>query len=176
MKGLREFQIDIFSLNHKQHEFEFEIGDRLFSQFEYSIIEHGQGKCHLILEKSETMMTLNFQIDASVELICDRSLDNFDYPVKVDEKVIIKFGEDNYALSEDVIVIKQDTSSINVAEFVYEFITLAVPLKKLHPRYEDEFEEDDEPEMIYTSQEDEEEDNSQEPDPRWEALKKLKGK
>ena len=121
-------------------------------------------------------MTLNFQIDASVELICDRSLDNFDYPVKVDEKVIIKFGEDNYALSEDVIVIKQDTSSINVAEFVYEFITLAVPLKKLHPRYEDEFEEDDEPEMIYTSQEDEEEDNSQEPDPRWEALKKLKGK
>ncbi len=121
-------------------------------------------------------MTLNFRIDAFVELICDRSLDSFDYPIKIDEKVIIKFGEDNYSLSEDVIVIKQDTASINIGEFIYEFITLAVPLKKLHPRFEDELEEDDEPEMIYTSQDEEETDDSQETDPRWEALKKLKGK
>ena len=176
MKGLRDFQIDIFSLSHKLHEFEFNIDDRLFSQFEHSIVEHGKGKCYLELTKSETMMTLNFQIDASVELICDRSLDSFDYPIKIDEKVIIKFGEDNYSLSEDVIVIKQDTASINIGEFIYEFITLAVPLKKLHPRFEDELEEDDEPEMIYTSQDEEETDDSQETDPRWEALKKLKGK
>ncbi|MBR08489.1 MAG: hypothetical protein CMP48_12535 [Rickettsiales bacterium] len=176
MKGLRDFQIDIFSLSHKLHEFEFNIDDRLFSQFEHSIVDHGKGKCYLELTKSETMMTLNFQIDASVELICDRSLDSFDYPIKIDEKVIIKFGEDNYSLSEDVIVIKQDTASINIGEFIYEFITLAVPLKKLHPRFEDELEEDDEPEMIYTSQDEEETDDSQETDPRWEALKKLKGK
>ena len=176
MKGLRDFQIDIFRLSHKLHEFEFNIDDRLFSQFEHSIVEHGKGKCYLELTKSETMMTLNFQIDASVELICDRSLDSFDYPIKIDEKVIIKFGEDNYSLSEDVIVIKQDTASINIGEFIYEFITLAVPLKKLHPRFEDELEEDDEPEMIYTSQDEEETDDSQETDPRWEALKKLKGK
>ena len=65
---------------------------------------------------------------------------------------------------------------INIGEFIYEFITLAVPLKKLHPRFEDELEEDDEPEMIYTSQDEEETDDSQETDPRWEALKKLKGK
>ena len=176
MKGLRDFQIDIFRLSHKLHEFEFNIDDRLFSQFEHSIVDHGKGKCYLELTKSETMMTLNFQIDASVELICDRSLDSFDYPIKIDEKVIIKFGEDNYSLSEDVIVIKQDTASINIGEFIYEFITLAVPLKKLHPRFEDELEEDDEPEMIYTSQDEEETDDSQETDPRWEALKKLKGK
>ena len=176
MKGLRDFQIDIFRLSHKLHEFEFNIDDRLFSQFEHSIVEHGKGKCYLELTKSETMMTLNFRIDAFVELICDRSLDSFDYPIKIDEKVIIKFGEDNYSLSEDVLVIKQDTASINIGEFIYEFITLAVPLKKLHPRFEDELEEDDEPEMIYTSQDEEETDDSQETDPRWEALKKLKGK
>jgi len=68
-----------------------------------------------------------------------------------------------------------DTPSINIGDFIYEFITLAVPLKKLHPRYEEAFDEDDEPEMIYTSQEESDEEESQESDPRWEALKKLKG-
>lgn len=175
MKGLREFQIDIFRLSHKQHEFEFDIGDELFSQFEHSIVEHGKGKCHLLLEKTETMMTLHFRIDAEIELICDRSLDVFNYPLKLDEQVIIKFGEDNYTLSEEVMVIRMDTPSINIGDFIYEFITLAVPLKKLHPRYEEAFDEDDEPEMIYTSQEESDEEESQESDPRWEALKKLKG-
>lgn len=176
MKGLRGFQIDIFSLSHKQHEFEFTIDDSLFSHYEHSIVEHGKGKCQLLLDKTETMMTLNMHIIGSVELICDRSLESFDYPIDLDEKVIIKFGEDNYSLSEDVMVIKLDTPSINVGEFIYEFITLAVPLKKLHPRFEDDLDEDDQPAMIYTSQDDEDEDESQESDPRWEALKKLKGK
>ncbi|WP_421872028.1 YceD family protein [Marinoscillum sp.] len=175
MKGLREYQIDIFSLSHKQHEFEFKIDDQLFSQFEERIVDHGSGVCHLQLDKSETMMTLHFHIDAQVELICDRSLDAFDYPMEIDEQVIIKFGEDNYTLSEEVMVIRQDTPSINIGDFIYEFITLAVPLKKLHPRYGDELDEDDEPEMIYTSHDEPDEDQSQETDPRWEALKKLKG-
>ncbi len=176
MKGLMDFQIDIFSLSYKQHEFELEIHDELFSQFEHSIVEKGDGQCHLTLDKTETMMTLSFQLRASVELICDRSLDRFDYPIEIDEKVIIKFGEENYSLSEEVLVIRQDTPSINVGELIYEFISLAVPLKKLHPRFADDPEEDDQPEMIYTSHSEEEEDEKQETDPRWEALKKLKGK
>lgn len=173
MKGLREFQIDIFSLSNKLHEFEFEITGKLFSLYENSLIEKGEGICKLSLLKSETMMTLHFAIDAKVELICDRSLDTFWYPVRLEEEVIIKFGDGDYALSDDVLVIKSDTSSINVGDYIYEFISLAVPMKKLHPRYGDE---EDQPEIIYSSNDDEGEEGSKEnTDPRWEALKKLKG-
>ncbi|MEQ8471635.1 MAG: DUF177 domain-containing protein [Marinoscillum sp.] len=173
MKALREFQIDIFSLSHKLHEFEFEIDDRLFSLYEHSLVDKGKGHCKLQIDRSETMMSLHFDIDVKIELTCDRSLDQFDYPVKIDENLIIKFGEENYTLSEEVIVIKQDTASINVAEFIYEFIMLAVPMKKLHPRYEAT--EEEEPDLIYTSQQDDTKEQSDEVDPRWEALKKLKG-
>ncbi len=75
-------------------------------------------------------MNLHFHIDVKVELICDRNLDSFDYPIKLEESLIIKFGEDNYSLSDDVIVIKDDTATIDVSEFIYEFITLAVPLEE----------------------------------------------
>jgi uncharacterized protein len=174
MKGLREFQIDIFNLGYKLHEFEFQIDNRLLRMYEHSLVEKGGGICKLSLEKSETMMNLHFHIDVKVELICDRSLDSFDYPIKLEESLIIKFGEDNYSLSDDVIVIKDDTATIDVSEFIYEFITLAVPLKKLHPRYEET--EDDEPDLIYTSEDEDTDRENGEVDPRWEALKKLKGK
>ncbi len=172
MGGLKGFKIDIISLANKQHEFDFAIDNRLLSMYEHSLVEKGEGECHLTMDKSETMLTLKFQIEAQVELICDRSLDKFDYPVSLEETLIMKFGEDNYSLSEDVIVIKDDTDSINVSEYIYEFISLAVPLKKLHPRYEAI--EDELPEIVYTTTEgsDSKTDNT---DPRWEALKKLKG-
>lgn len=173
MKGLRDFQIDIFNLSLKLHEFEFSIDDRLFSIHEQDLVKKGSGTCKLELEKSATMMTLRFHIEVDVELTCDRSLDPFDYPIKADEQVIIKFGEDNYALSEDVLVIRNDTPSINVSELIYEFIMLAIPMKKLHPRYEADEEED--PDLIYTSSAEEDTSESdEEVDPRWEALKKLK--
>ncbi len=174
MKELREFQINIFNLTNRLHEFEFEISNKLFEGKEYSLIEKGQGFCKVKLIKSETMLNLHFSIDAKVELTCDRSLDQFWYPILLEDDIIIKFGEDNYSLSEDVFVVKQDTASINVGDFIYEFLNLAVPMKRLHPRFEDE-DEEDLSELVYTSQDETEADEqSDEVDPRWEALKKLK--
>ena len=172
MNELREFQIDIFGLSHGQHEFRYEIRDNLFKIHKQGILEKGKGQCLLDLQKSETMMTLQFNIDVEVELVCDRSLDPFIHPIKLKETIIIKFGDDNYSLSEDVLVIKSDTPSLNVSEFIYEFIMLAVPMKKLHPRYGAQ---DEQPDLIYSSRE-ETTDEEKATDPRWEALKKLKKK
>ena len=170
-KELREFQINIYSLTNKLHDFEFEITNKLFDTKEFSLISKGNGVCKLRLEKSETLMNLHFDIEAEVELTCDRSLETFLYPVKVEEDIIIKFGEDDITLSDDVIVIRKDASSINVGDYIYEFVSLAVPMRKIHPRFEGE----EQPDLIYTSQSEEaEEEDSESIDPRWEALKKLK--
>ena len=173
-RELKEFQINIFSLANKSHEFEFEITNKLFETNEYSLVKKGSGTCKLTLQKFETMMNLHFVIHAEVELTCDRSLDTFIYPMLLEEDIIIKFGEENDSLSEDVFVVRQDTPTINVGDFIYEFVNVAVPMKKLHPRYGDE-ENEEGSEIIYTSGDDHSEDeSSSELDPRWEALKKLK--
>jgi len=60
---------------------------------------------------------------------------------------------------------------------MYEFIGVEIPIKKLHPRFQEEENEDDETngKLIYTSSTDTTsgEDDDQ-IDPRWEQLKKLK--
>ncbi|MCP4460328.1 MAG: DUF177 domain-containing protein [Cytophagales bacterium] len=165
----RVFQVNIPSLKLGHHQFQYEINDEFFGQFENSLVDKGNGKVELNLKLSETMMVLDFNLDLKVELVCDRSLDTFSYPIKTQEELIVKFGEENEELSEELIVISEDTQLLDVAPYIQEYIGLSIPMKKLHPRYDGK----ETPPLIYQTEVNEEE-SKDEIDPRWEALKKLK--
>lgn len=170
MKELKAYKIEIFGLSNNTHDFNFTFEDDFFSHFENSLISKGKGTCDVVLTKTDAMITLNLKIEGSIELECDRSLELFDFPITIDKEVIYKYGDEEKELSEDVFVILKGEQEINISAFLYESISLEVPMKKLHPKFQGESEGD---EMIYVAETDE---KSQEEkvDPRWEALKKLK--
>lgn len=169
MKGLKSYKIDIFGLKNGTHEFDFTFDDSFFGEFEDSLVRKGKGTCKILMIKTDSMITLEFNILGTIELECDRSLELFDHPIDVTKSIVYKYGDEEKELSEDVFVILKTTQEIKVDLFLYETINLEVPMKKLHPRFQDE-ENDDE--MFFTSGSDENKDESV--DPRWEALKKLK--
>ena len=173
---LDKFNVDIYKLSNSTHNYQFEIGNSFFEAFENSIVDKGTGLVNVDLEKTDTFIRLHFYIDAIVELECDRSLDTFEYPIDTDNTLLLKFGDSEEELDDEVMVIPRDKQRINLAQFIYEFIGVAIPMKKLHPRYADESEAD---ELIYTSDDsqpsNEQRDNDDDDiDPRWEQLKNLK--
>jgi uncharacterized metal-binding protein YceD (DUF177 family) len=123
------------------------------------------------LQRTESMLDLHFHIVGTIELVCDRSLERFDYPLDIREELILKFGDRTEELDDNMSMIPWDLPVLNVAGYVYELITVAVPLKKLHPRFKD-IEEDTSDELVYSSKKKDEEFG----DPRWEILKKLRSK
>ena len=171
--GQRLYNIDIFNLSNQPHEFDFEFDDKFFEEFEDSLVEKGSGKVHVVLNKSETMINLVVNITGKIELVCDRSLELFDYPIKSKNELILKFGDEWEEISEQITIIPRDSERINVAQFIYEFIGLSIPMKRLHPKFTDE-EPSDEPEMVYSSGEEDTENNNGSVDPRWNKLKNLK--
>jgi uncharacterized protein len=176
-KYLRYFDIDIFNLANKDYQYEFEFDQQLFAAFSDNPFQKGKGVCKVALLKSEMMIVLTFDIIGSVELICDRSLEEFDYQLNFEEKMILKFGEEDVEVSESMAIIHKDTQKINMGHFIYEFIMLDIPMKKLHPKFEEDEEKDEEDESLIYSSEDSDEDNDDEnndSDPRWDILKKLK--
>jgi len=171
VKVSEKYRIDIFKLTNDEHEYEFEIDKDFFEIFDFSEIKEGFGNCHVTLVKTSSMITMDFDISISIGLICDRSLDNFDYPIKVNEQIMFKYGDEEADLSDNVKVITQNTQSVNVAHHVFEMMTVMIPMKKLHPRFEESEEEEDE--IIYTSETPEEDSSEETIDPRWNALKDL---
>lgn len=178
-KVRRLYDIDIFKLDSGEHHFEMEVNDAFFTLFNFGLIEKGQARINIELHKTETMMTLDFVIKGGVELTCDRSLEAFEYPIELRERLIVKFGEEEVDLDDDILIITQNTQKINLAQFIYEIIGISLPMKKIHPDYQEEEEDElSEGKLVYSSGPDEQDEKESEEDesvdPRWNVLKNLK--
>lgn len=172
---LKAYSVNIVGLSTKIHHFHYEITDEFFRQYGSGLLSEGQFSVEIALNKHETFIEADFDIKGKAGLVCDRSLDHFEYPIEIHRKVVFKYGDEDREISDDVIMINRDTVSLELGQFIYEFIGLAIPMKKLHPRFVQEEQEDETTEggIVYTSGSDK---NDQEADPRWEKLKNLKNK
>lgn len=172
-----EFRVNIVGLSlNKVHHFDYQIGDAFFKRFGQDLISKGSFAANVAINKHETFLEVNFDISGTAELTCDRSLEKFDHPIKTKHLVVFKFGDENREITEEIIMIERDTVSLDLGQFIYEFISLNVPMKKLHPRFLGEDENDEDGKIVYSSST-EGPDNGKdddEIDPRWEKLKKLK--
>lgn len=177
-KGL---YIDILKLQNKSYEFDFAVDDRFFQSFEDSLINKGKATVKVLLNKSETFMAVNMHIDGAVGLTCDRSLEEFDYPVLIDHELIFKFGDEEKELDDFMMQISREAERIELGQYIYEFISLALPMKKLHPRFEGLEEGGDS--LVYSSENQATtgedtgapgQTTEEEIDPRWIELMKLK--
>lgn len=180
VKNLAHFDIDIYKLANKPYEYQYHIDQNFFEHFENSPLEQAKMDAEVKLDKQENLITAHFDIKGTVELECDRSLEKFDYPVTIQERIIYQYGEEEQELDDDIVIITDNTQTINIAQYLYEFINLAVPMRKIHPKYAEEENPHLEGEIIFSSsseaQREEKEDEEQEEpvDPRWNALKNLK--
>jgi uncharacterized protein len=169
------FSVNIIGLSFSKHSFEFELRKDFFQQYQSELISEGTLKAVVELDKHETFIETIFEIKGSVRLICDRSLEAFDFPIATRDKLVYKYGDENKEISEEVVMIHRDSASLDLGQPMYEYITLAVPMKKLHPRFQEEDDDSEEGKLIYTSSADSKEDDEDgSMDSRWEILKKLK--
>ena len=151
---LRAYDIHIVGLDNKRYEYDFTSDNAFFAALEQELIKKGNVQTHLLLDKSETMIRLDFHIVGTVEQICDRSLDEYDEPVDTRQTMLLKFGDHNEELSDEIELIERNTTTINVARYIFEFISLSLPMKRLHPRFRDEEDDDDDAQngkVIYRS-------------------------
>ena len=174
----RGLYIDIFNLQNKSYDFDFEVDDQFFQSFDDSLVNKGKVNIKVSLNKSETFIEINMQFKGAIELVCDRSLEKFEYPVTLNPNLIFKFGDEEKELDDFMMQITRDTLRIELAQYIYEFISLAIPMKKLHPRFADLDEDGDG--LVYSSAEaDDDADKSDQGaeenvDPRWKKLIELK--
>jgi uncharacterized metal-binding protein YceD (DUF177 family) len=190
VKLIKAYEIDVIRLKDGRHVFKFEVGNDFFEYYQAEDWLNGAKiEVDVNLTKTVSVMEVDFHIHGTVNLTCDRSLEPFDEPLDLNEKVVYKYGPVEEEISEDIFMITKDTPSVNVAQLIYEYILLALPAKKIHPDYrtaEDEEEDADfESEVEYFVDEveddeeiplDEEESTEERVDPRWDILKNLKNK
>jgi uncharacterized metal-binding protein YceD (DUF177 family) len=170
-----DFKVNIIGLSQKHHRFDYSFGDDFFKIYGSSLLESGQFEADVTLDKRETLIEANFSIRGAAHFVCDRSLEPFDYPLDINKRILFKYGEEEKELSEEIVLIRREQASLDIGQYLYELITVNLPMKRLHPKFEKEEENTEESiHLVYSSPVDETKNEEDNIDPRWEKLKKLK--
>ncbi|MCX6245971.1 MAG: DUF177 domain-containing protein [Bacteroidetes bacterium] len=172
MNYFNQFIIPVAGLKPGSHQIDLEIDDTFFEHFEYSEIRNGLVNVHLDAEKEETMVVFNFDFEGHVRIPCDRCYEPFDLDIRGNERLILKFGSDFHEESEDVQVVPVGENHFDISSFIYEYIILALPARRVHPENESG-ENLCNAEVIRLLNENA---GPAETDPRWEKLAQLKKK
>lgn len=184
------YNIPLRGLSEGKHEFEYNLDDKFFSLIDDGAADVKKGAIRVIvsLKKTSTTFELNFDIKGNVRVPCDRCLDDIGIDVDTKNKLVVKFGKEYSEESDEIVIIPEDDGAINIAWFLYEFIVLSLPAKKVHApgtcnkmmssklnkhrvRSNDDDEDDD-------NDGDDDNDNSTDEnssfsDPRWDSLKDI---
>jgi uncharacterized metal-binding protein YceD (DUF177 family) len=171
METMKDFDISFFGLKEGKHYFEYKIENQFFEAFKYDEYLDSKALVNLEFIKKATLLELNFSVKGSLRIACDVSNEPYDQPINGTLSIIVKFGEEYNDDNEEVLIIPHGEYQINVAQFIYEMIVLAVPTKRIHPGIEDGTLQSPVLEKLNELQQKDK--NSNGIDPRWEGLKKL---
>jgi len=173
-KGLKKYSIQFIGLVEGKHLFEYYIDESFFANFEYSPIRDSKIKVYLCFDKKENHLVLDFELKGTVNVQCGRCMEYFDYPLDNKNKMMIKLSSEEIENTDEMITLDAEAIEFNVAQLIYEFINLALPLNLVHSENE-KGESGCNPEIEEKLKEinvDHTEDNKN-TDPRWDALKSL---
>jgi len=175
MKPLKEFTIPFVGLKVGKHYFDYNIENKFFQYFEYEDFNNSNLKVDVVLEKKPTFLELHFKVSGTVNVNCDVTNEPFDQSLNNEFDLVVKFGEEYNDENIDILIIPHGEYEINIQQFVYELIVLAMPSKRVHPGVEDGTLDSDileKLEELSPKKKDKKEDQK-ETDPRWNTLKKL---
>jgi uncharacterized protein len=167
---LDRYTIPFWGLKPGVHAFDFEIDHLFFDRFEHSEIKSGNLTVHVDMEREERMLVLDFMIHGQVDLPCDRCLEPVSMIINGIEKLVVKLG-DHFEEESDLVIMIQETEKVlDISSFIYEFVHLLLPARRIHPENE-KGESTCSPEVLNKLRELSEQ---HVPDPRWDALNKIK--
>jgi uncharacterized protein len=165
------YTIPLSGLEEGLHTFDFEINKEFFEQFEESEIKEGSLIANIEMEKRSTHLDLAIKISGSVRICCDRCLEMFSQPLACENRLLVKFGKNDEDIDPDIIFISADENELDLKQYIYEYIYLALPIKRVHPN-DNNGKSTCDPEMLERLKE-HMVDEDPESDPRWDVLKKL---
>ena len=116
--------------------FDWTIDDKFFAWYEMSEISDACIHVQVTLVKHARFLELHFVLKGWAEVSCDRCL----YPAKLDvsseAQLFVKFDEhadEAESDDNDIVILSYDENQLDVAQYLYEYAHLSLPIRRVHP-------------------------------------------
>lgn len=165
-KVLKAYVLPFSGLKLGLHHFELQVEQTFLEAFEWEEPSKIEIDLQIHLEKRNTMLTLDFDLKGVLEITCDRCSKPLEIVVDSSQQLLVKFGSRAYEETDDIIILPEGAYEIDVSQYVYEYLRLAVPMRKVHEL------DDCDPEVVKHLSKVEPPTPEEDPeiDPRWSGL------
>ena len=130
---LRNFTVPVGGSRSGHSVYEFEINKAFFDLFEESEIKEGELEAVVDVERDSTHADIVFTITGKVRISCDRCLGMFDHPVSFTNRLFVRYGIERDDSDPDMIILPHDENELDLKQYIYEYIHLALPIRRTHP-------------------------------------------
>jgi len=169
----KEFNIPFSGLKLGKHRFEYQISNTFFESFGYHEFNDANIKVGVVLNKLNTVLELEMVANGTVNVACDLTSEPFDQLLTAGLNLVVKFGEEFNNEDDEILVLPHGEYQLNVSQYIYEMLVLAVPSKRIHPGVLDGTLKSEALKKLEELQPKESIKNKDKTDPRWDALKNL---
>jgi len=176
--GRRDYDIAFVGLKQGIHEYQYQVNDKFFEPYQEQDFRNCKANIKLTLDKQNGFMLLKFEVGGSLETTCDRCGSNI-LPMNLwDEfNVVVKLAEDPDQMNAteedpDVYYIGRGESHLHIADWIYEFVNLSIPMQRMcsEEQMGSDFCDNDVLAMLKKG----EENTSSAENPIWKGLEKIK--
>jgi uncharacterized protein len=170
MEALAEHTIHFSGLKDGEHLFDFVLGEAFFvatGMEEYEM--GGEVNAHVKFDKSEHLLVTNISVSGFLNVPCDHCNAPMRQPVKGEQRQIFQLTAETDIDDEELVALDLHAHEVNLSHYLFECITLHLPIRHVHPKGQCDPEVDAAFQQINV-------DPEPDPDPRWDALKALKKK
>ncbi len=127
------YSIPVTGIRPGHHVFHYKIDKAFFELFEESEIKEGSLEVVAELDKGSSHIDLLIKISGTVNICCDRCLAMFDHPLVCENRLLVKYGQEMDDSDPEIITLTRDEHHLDLSQYLYEFIHLALPIQKIHP-------------------------------------------
>lgn len=168
MEALPEHTIPFSGLDDGTHEFDFGLGREFFTSTGVEEFLGGEATVHVTLEKNPYLLVTLIHVDGHIDMLCDHCNAPMQQPINGDQRQIFKLTEENETDDDELVSIDPNAHEINLTHYIFECISLHLPIRHVHPVGECD------PEVVGALEKVQVHEPT--PDPRWAVLKDLKNK
>lgn len=169
---MKDLVIPFSGMKEGKYSFSAELDKSFFESLEFSEIQTGNIKVAIEMERRQHLLNLEITIDGNVELDCDRCGNTYDQVIEDQRTVVVNLNSDHLEDEDDLISIPLSQSDFDLTQYIYQYIVLAIPLKRVCP--ENVGCDPDVIQKLDQLKPGENNDNETTSDPRWDALKNIK--
>ena len=168
-----KYNVDLKGMRVASLEMELDLDNAFFADIEGEEFQKGAVKAKVTVNKNRELFDFSFSLAGTVVVPCDRCLDDLAIDVNTENTLRVKLGE-SYADEGDIVVVPENEGDLNIAWYLYEFIVLALPMKRVHAPGKCNHEMTGKLKKHSAERSEEDTDNDEQGyDPRWEGLKNI---